>query len=175
MALHLLRKYPELLEILHLSPHERHAALRDIFIRDIENHPDLRFRTSKIRPIKGEELGMQLLFRHLTTEENHEIDEKGQPLGGRVFEMKRSQRLHWVKHHITESTPGCLSCFTVKDRVKSKWVYRTYLLDTVQKYVIILEPYRSIPEYYLLTAYPLLPRNYKKIKNKEKRKEQEPQ
>lgn len=174
MALHLLRNYPELLEIIHLNAFDRNSALTDIFKRDIEDNPNLRFRAKMVRPIKGEEPGMQLLYRHLTTSENKEKDDDGNPLGGRVFEMSRSQRLHWVKYHIDEKKPECLSCFTVQDRVNGKWVYRTYILDTVQKYVVILEPYRKLPEYYLLTAYPLEPRNYKKLKNKEKRKLKEP-
>ena len=77
MPLNLLKKYPELLEIGHLTEVDRTNSLKAVFKRDIEDNSNLSFRAKVIRPIKGEEPAMQLLFRHLTTEEIEEIDEDG--------------------------------------------------------------------------------------------------
>lgn len=52
-----------------------------------------------------------------------------------------------------------------------KNIYRTYVYDTVEKYVIVLEPQRSPYGYYLLTAYYLnRPSGEKKIKKMLKKK-----
>lgn len=46
-----------------------------------------------------------------------------------------------------------------------KNIYRTYVYDTAEKYVIVLEPQRSPYGYYLLTAYYLnMPGGEKKMK-----------
>ena len=68
MPTNLLKEYSELLEIMHLSEVERTSSLRSIFRRDIEDNPNLNFRAKIIRPIKGEEPAMDLLFKYLTTE-----------------------------------------------------------------------------------------------------------
>ena len=52
MPLNKLKKYPELLDILHLSPKTRDEVLRAIFNRDIEDNPDFSFRGKRIYPIK---------------------------------------------------------------------------------------------------------------------------
>jgi len=56
--------------------------------------------------------------------------------------------------------------------VKEPEGVRTYIYDTDEKYVIILEPLRNINQYYLLTAYHLMGKDAKrdKILNKYKRK-----
>jgi len=171
MPLNLLKKYPELLEIGHLSETERTNSLKAIFKRDIENNPNLSFRAKVIRPIKGEEPAMQLLFRHLTTEEIEESDEDGKTYKRRIFEIHRSQRIHWIKFHIEERLKDAISVFSTEERINGKNTFRTYIYDHKQKYVIVMEPQRSCKDYYLLSAY-YLNREYgekmmkKKIKNK---------
>ena len=172
MPLNQTKKYPELLDILSLSEKERTLSLQMIFKRDIEENPDLNFRSKKIRPIKGEEPEMQLLFRHLTTEEI-EVNEEGSTYCKRVFEKERSQRLHWVRYHLEEHKKDNIEIFSVKtrDQKKRQDIIRTYIYDKEQKYVIVLDPHRSKRDYYLLTAYHLN-KGYgekqllKKLKNK---------
>ncbi|MCK9205024.1 MAG: hypothetical protein M0P58_11405 [Bacteroidales bacterium] len=124
MPLNLLKTYPQQLELAHLNTHQRRTSLSGVFKRDIENNDAFRFRTKQVRPIKKEgQIPMDMLFDHLITRED--MDDKGNPLRTRSFEMARSERLHWIKHHIDE------------------------------QYVVILEPQRSQMDYYLLTAYHL--------------------
>jgi len=104
--MNILRKYPELLELAYLDYKERMDSLRAIFKRDIEDNPDFNFRRKKIHPIKGEEPAMQLLFNHLTKEEIEIEDEQGKKYKRREFDMHRSQRLHWIRHHIEEKKKG---------------------------------------------------------------------
>ena len=153
MPLNLLKKYPELLDIAYLPEHERIKSLQVIFKRDIEENPDLKFRTKIIRPIKGEEPSMQLLFRHLTTEEIEETDENGKKYKRRIFVIDRSRRLHWVKVHIDEKPKDSIEVFSTEERDNGKSVFRTYIYNLTQKYVIVLEPQRSKTDYYLLSAY----------------------
>lgn len=70
-----------------------------------------------------------------------------------------------------------VSVFSVveRDREKRKDVFRTYIYNTVQKYVIVMEPQvRSGKAYYLLTAY-YLDEDYgeKMMKKKMKKRRQE--
>lgn len=59
----------------------------------------------------------------------------------------------------------------IEDR---KNIYRTYVYDTAEKYVIVLEPQRSPYGYYLLTAYYLnMPGGEKKMKKMLKKKLEE--
>ncbi|MBW8326911.1 MAG: hypothetical protein K0M50_19260 [Prolixibacteraceae bacterium] len=171
MPLNLLKKYPELLEIGHLAEPDRNISLKAVFKRDIEDNPDLRFRTKVIRPIKGEEPAMQLLFRHLTTEEIEETDSDGKTYKRRIFEIHRSQRIHWVKFHFEERLKDVISVFSTEERINGRNAFRTYIYDHKQKYVIVMEPQRSGKDYYLLSAY-FLNRSYgekmmqKKMKSK---------
>jgi hypothetical protein len=171
MPFNLLKKFPELLDIAHLSEPERIRSLQGIFKRDIEDNSKLFFRTKKIRPIKGEEPDMQLLFRHLTTEQVEETDENGKSYDRRLFEMERSRRLHWVKIHIEESLKEKIKVFSTEERDNGKSVFRTYIYNLTKKYVIVLHPQRSKTDYYLLSAY-FLNRSYgekminKKMKSK---------
>lgn len=169
MPTNLLRKYPQLLELGHLTETQRTVSLRGVFDRDIMNNLGFRFRRKQIHPVRGQEPEMDLLFRHLTTCKATDLDPKA-PEGKRVFEMARSQRLHWVKHHIDESTPDNIFVFTTEERVDGKPKLRTYILDHRERYVVILEPLRTGMDYYLLTAYALEPRNFKKMKSKAKRR-----
>lgn len=173
MPLNLLKTYPQLLELGHLNEYQRTESLQRIFKRDIEENPGLNFRTKTIRPIKGEEPAMVILFRHLTTEEIEVEDENGKKYPKRIFEMDRSQRLHWVKHHLEERKKENVEVFSVeeRDQKKRKDIIRTYIYDTEQKYIIVLDPQRTQKDYYLVTAY-YLNKEYgeKKIKKLMKRR-----
>ena len=160
MPTNLLKVYPALLEIDHLSEGQRTQSLMGIFKRDIEENPEFKFRSKKINPTKGEEDAMAILFKHLTTKN---IDGKTRE---RTFEHQRSKRLHWIKHHVEENKKDKMLVFSVADPEG----IRTYIFDQEQNYVIILEPYRSRTEYYLITAYLLDGRNPEKIKKKYKRR-----
>ena len=84
--------------------------------------------------------------------------------------MHRSKRLHWILFHIEEQKSDVLEVFSVEERYQNRWVIKTYILDKIQRYVIILEPYRRAPDYYLITAYHLEDRNFKKMMQKMKRR-----
>lgn len=154
MPLNLIKKYPELLEFGHLTESQRTQSLYNIFRRDIEDNPALHFRTKTIRPIKGEEPSMALLFKHLTTEEVMQ-DENGKTYPKRIFEMERSRRIHWIKFHLEEQKKQGVQIFSVqeRDQKKRKDIIRTYIFDSEQNYVIVLDPQRSQKDYYLITAF----------------------
>ncbi|MFZ4526186.1 MAG: hypothetical protein ACOYOE_11765 [Chlorobium sp.] len=170
MPLNLLKKYPQLLELAHLNEKDRTDSLMRIFKRDIEDNAGFAFRKKQIRPLKKDgQTPMQVLFHHLTT--RGEKDEKGNDTKARSFEMARSQRLHWLRHHTQESGPVGVEIFSYEDRIGRKDVIRTYIYDTAQEYVIILEPQRSRLDYYLITAYHLNePGGKKQIQKKKKGK-----
>lgn len=155
MPTNLLKKYPDLLEIMHLSESDRTHSLRSVFNRDIEENTGLIFRAKVIRPIKGEEPDMDLLFKHLTTEEIQEIDANGKEYPKRIFEKDRSQRLHWVRFHLEELKKERVEVFSVEERDQKKRqdIIRTYIFDEDQNYIIVLDPQRSKRDYYLVTAY----------------------
>lgn len=157
MPLNLLKTYPQLLELGHLNEHQRTESLLRVFKRDIEENPGLNFRTKTIRPIKGEEPAMVILFRHLTTEEIEVEYENGKKYPKRIFEMDRSQRLHWIRFHIEEKKKNNIEVFSVeeRDQKKRKDIIRTYIYDLEQKYIIVLDPQRTQKDYYLVTAYHL--------------------
>lgn len=156
MPTNLLKEYPELLEILHLPADKRKESLLKIFKRDIEDNEDFKFRGVQIYPIKTDgEIDMAREFMHLTTEEVEDIDENGQKQAKkRVFDMHRSQRLHWINHHIHERIPENIEIFSVieRDTNKRQDITKTYIYDTKEKYVIVLERHRK-GGYFLLTAY----------------------
>ncbi|MFN7911253.1 MAG: hypothetical protein ACK5QC_05480 [Bacteroidota bacterium] len=160
MAFNLLKKYNQLLELNAYSLHQCQETLKKIFARDIEQNGNFHFRGKKINPVKGEPIPMQTLFTHLTTVI---IDQKTRK---REYEPRRSERLHWLKHHVEEKKQAGMLVFSCKDPDG----IRTYILDEEEAYVIILAPYRDGTEYYLLTAYYLNGRNPEKIKKKYKRR-----
>lgn len=161
MALNLLKKYPELLDVSHLSPPARKKSLKLIFDRDILNNNLFKFNKKQINPTtKDGEIPMDTLFHHLTTVVSDEKTKR------REFDVNRSVRLHWIKYHIDGKKKDKMLVFSCKEPQG----IRTYIYDKIEKYVIILEPYRKKEEYYLLTAYHLTGRNKKKIANKYKRK-----
>jgi hypothetical protein len=173
MPLNLLKTYPQLLEMGHLEVHQRYQSLQGVFKRDIEDNSGLNFRSKTIRPIKGEEPAMVILLRHLTTEEIEEVDENGLKYPKRIFEMDRSQRLHWVRYHLEEKKKVNMEVFSVEERDQKnrKDIIRTYIYDVDQKYIIVLDPQRTQQDYYLITAY-YLNKDYgeKKIKKLMKRR-----
>jgi len=170
MPLNLIKTYPQLLEIAHMNEYQRNQSLQGVFNRDFVDNANLKFKDKQIRPTKQDgEPPMQTLFRHLTTREDK--DGKGKKLGSRSFEMARSVRLHWIKHHINELKKDNVEVFSYEDRIDRKDVIRTYIYDIDQEYVIILEPQRSGTDYYLLTAYHLNePGGKKQIEKKRKKK-----
>jgi hypothetical protein len=170
MPFNLIKKYDQLLELGAFNSYQRKESLMRIFDRDIANNDNFQFRKKQIRPTKKEgESPMATLFRHLTT--RGDKDEKGKDLGTRTFEMARSVRLHWIKVHTEEKTNHDIVVFSYEDRIDGKDIIRTYIYNKTHEYVVILEPQRSITDYYLLTAYLLNePGGKKQIEKKLKRK-----
>lgn len=166
----ILKKYPELLELACMSETDRKADLLSIFKRDIEDNGNLSFRSRKIYPTKKDgEPDMGRLFKHLTCEAMKVEDEHGHFYEKRVFEINRSERLHWINHHVNEKTPANIEVFTVEERDKKKRkTKKTYIYDEGQKYVIVLEQQRN-DAFYLLTAYHLN-KDYGEKEIKKKRK-----
>lgn len=156
MPLNLTKKYPELLELIG-SMRSILESLRGIYVRDIEDNCDFKFRGIPIHPLKSEgQLDMDRTFRHLTTREYEQYDENGNllPEKRREFDIARSKRLHWINHHVHEITPENIQVFTVTERNQKKHqdVTHTYIYDTVHKYVIVFDR-RENKHFYLLTAY----------------------
>ncbi len=171
MPFNKLKKYPELLEIYHLSEKERTKSLKGIFERDIENNNNFCFRMKGIYPVKGEEPSMQILFNHLTREEVEVADENGKFIKRRLFDFHRSKRLHWIRFHIEEKKKENIEIFSTEERQNGKTVNRTYVYDVKEKYVVVLEPQRTKNDYYLLTAFYLYKKyGVKKMKKKLKNK-----
>lgn len=174
MPTNLLKEYPELLEILHLPADKRKQSLLKIFKRDIEDNDDFKFRGVQIYPIKTDgEIDMAREFMHLTTEEVEDIDENGvKQVKKRVFDMHRSQRLHWINHHIHETIPQNIDIFSVieRDTNKRQDITKTDIYDKEEKYLIVLECQRK-GGYFLLTAYYLnRPYAEKQLKKKMKKR-----
>ena len=89
MPFNLLKKYPELLEILHLGEKERKDSLYRVYCRDIEDNEIFMFRAKRIYPIKSDgDIDMQREFMHLTTTDDKEPE--GAVTKKRVFEPDRS-------------------------------------------------------------------------------------
>jgi len=154
MPFNLIKKYPELLELLHLTEPQRLESLNGILKKDIIDNDALNFRTKRIRPIKGEEPDLGIVLRHLVTEDV-EVERDGRIFKSRVFEMDRAQRVHWIRNHLEELNPDKVLVFSVeeRDRRKRKDRVRTYLFDEAEEYVIVLDPQRSKKDYFLVTAY----------------------
>ena len=156
MPLNQIKSYNSLLELTHLTPKARIKSLRMIFNRDIsEDSSNFKFNNKQITPtpdLDGTDK-MDLLFNHLTTEVVNQKTKK------REYDRYRSERLHWIKHHINKRENKILIFST-----KEKRSYRTYIYDTEEKYVIVLEPLRNNNGYYLLTAYYVRGKNDKRNK-----------
>jgi len=144
MPLNLLKRYNELLDISGLPLQQRESSLKGIFDRDIANNAHFNFRNKKITPTPEDgRVEMETLYRHLTTVIT---DPKTRH---RDFDIHRSQRLHWVKHHIEQKKGNSMLYFTVKEPEG----FRTYIYDMDERYVIVLEPKHNNTIYFLLTAY----------------------
>jgi len=159
MAFNLNKKYPELLEINHYrSEYDRDVILRKIFDRDIQENGKLIYNSKQIHPLKDIEgvSSMNDLFGHLTREGTKEIDSNGKTIASRnVFEQDRSMRIHWIKTHLDEKVKDKIEVFSIieRDKKKREDVTKTYIYNTVKKYVVVLMCQRSNKDYYLLTAY----------------------
>lgn len=146
MPLNQLKRYNALLDITGMSPYNRDNSLRGVFDRDIANNANFKFRSKQITPTpKDGQITMDTLFAHLT---RVIVDKKTR---AREYDVHRSQRLHWVKYHITGKKADNMLCFSVKEPEG----VRTYIYDKDEKYVIVLEPKHNNTIYYLLTAYHL--------------------
>lgn len=147
MPFNLTKKYNDLLDLLGMSERERTESLRRIFNRDIEGNPVFSFNGKPIFPTPREDgqLAMENLFNHLTTKE---VDKE---IHHREFDKSRSQRLHWIRHHVEQHKKNNMLYFSVAEPRSA----RTYIYDIDEKYVIVLEPRRDNTAYYLLTAYHL--------------------
>lgn len=147
MPTNLLKRYNTLLELAALNEHQRIASLKGVFSRDIIENKNFKFRLKQIKPTTADgEDSMERLFRHLTTCITDKTTQH------REFEMARSMRLHWIRHHVEERKLDNMYVFSV-DEPRSG--IRTYIYDKDENYVIVLEPLRNGTEYYLLTAYHL--------------------
>lgn len=145
MPLNLLKKYNALLDIVGMEPRERDKSLLAVFNRDIADNPYFAFRGKRINPTPADgDIAMAVLFTHLTTRTVN--NEKK-----REFEIQRSIRLHWIKHHTSEQSKEKITVFSVQEPQS----IRTYIYDKVEDYVIVLEPLRKKAEYFLITAFKL--------------------
>lgn len=147
MPFNLTKKYNDLLDLLGMNERQRTESLRRIFSRDIENNPAFTFNGKPIYPTPHEDgqIAMENLFNHLT---RHEVDKE---IHHRECDMSRSQRLHWIRHHVEQRKENNMLYFSVAEPRSP----RTYIYDIDEKYVIVLEPRRNGTAYYLLTAYHL--------------------
>jgi hypothetical protein len=155
MPLNLIKTYNSHLDIGGLSEYNRNKSLQGVFNRDITNNTNFKFRDKQITPTPAEGIiKMETLFTHLTTVIVDESTRK------REFDIHRSCRLHWVRHHIDQNKKDNMLLFSVNEPNGN----RTYLYDKDENYVIILEPLRNKKEYYLLTAYYLTGKDAKRDK-----------
>lgn len=155
MPFNLLKKYNSLLELGAYNEYQRKQSLRAIFDRDFTKNLNLCFKQKPIQPTpKNGEIPMDTLFTHLTTVITDKATKQ------RTFEADRSMRLHWVKFHLEENKDEEILHFSVLEPEG----IRTYIYDTAEKYVIVLEPLKKVNEYYLLTAYYLTGKDAKRNK-----------
>ena len=146
MPFNLLVKYNSLLSIEGMTVPQRKKSLKGVFDRDIRNNSDFSFRKKKINPTTADgEDSMERLFKHLTTVITDKKNRR------RDFENSRSIRLHWIKYHLEELKKENIYVFSVEEPEGK----RTYIYDKEEEYIIVLEPLRMKPEYFLLSAYHL--------------------
>lgn len=177
MATNYIKKYKDLLELNHLNEPQRKISLKAIFDRDIANNDNFNYRKKIIRPLKREDvIDVESLFKHLTYKTESETDKRGNIIHSRdVFDFERSKRLHWVLPHIDEKIKDEIVVFSCNNRINGKDVVRTFIHNTNEEYIIILEPQRSGTDYYFITAY-YLEKKYggpNMIKNKYKNRFEE--
>jgi hypothetical protein len=149
MPANLIKTYNQLLDLLYPTFKKNLESIRKVFDRDF-TPGDISFNTYPVSPAPKEgQDKMEILFSHLTTEVIDEATRK------RTFEQSRAVRLHWVRYHLEESKQ--FNAYEVDEDNK------VYIVNKAEKYVVILEWLRNKTRFYLLTAYPLYPNNYKKI------------
>lgn len=160
MPLNLLKRYNAHLELESLTPIQRNESLKGVFNRDIVNNNSFAFRTKKIHSTPNEDgsSAMDTLFSHLTTEV---VDKTTK---AREYEMHRSVRLHWIRHHIDERKSTNMLIFSLQETNG----FRTYIYDEDEKYVIVFEPLRVNTAYYLLTAFHVRGKDVKRKKYQKK-------
>ena len=130
MPLNLTKKYNDLLDILGMSESQRNDSLRRIFNRDIQDNPAFSFNGKPIYPTPREDgqIAMENLFNHLTRKE---IDKDTHH---REYDSHRSQRLHWIRHHVEQKKADNMLYFSV-DEPRAP---RTYIYDIDEKYELFL-------------------------------------
>lgn len=170
MPFNLLKNYPDLLEIRGMSQSDRLLSLRGVFNKDIANHHDFRFVGKKVYPIKTDGIvDMNREFMHLTTE-RVEVEDNGRLVKRNIFDLDRSERLHWIKPHVeSQINDSEIIVFSIweRDKEKRKDVPRTYLYNISRKYVVVFEPLqRGGNAYFLLTAFYLNKKYGIKMMNK---------
>lgn len=145
--LNLTKVYNAHLDIIGMDERTRTASLLGVFNRDIANNPRFTFRGKPIFPTPREngEEAIGNLFNHLTRKMEQDAERH------RVFDLDRSVRLHWIRHHIEERKQERMLYFSVEEPAGK----RTYIYDVDEEYVVILEPRRNGTAYYLLTAFHL--------------------
>jgi hypothetical protein len=172
-ARNLTKYYPDLLDLF-MKYGDIQKSLRLIYDRDIPYDDNCKFKKKRIYPIKTDNvIDIDRNFRHLTTENKECYNEDGTfSHYKREYEKDRSKRLHWIKAHISENIKGLIIFSTEeRDKRKRKNVYKTYIYNRKDKYVIVLEVQNDLSSYYLLTAYYLnRPYGIKEIENKLKGK-----
>jgi len=158
MPTNLLIAYNRQLELLHASHAQNLTSIRGVFNRDFVTGSQIVFRSVVIMPRPSQDMSpIDQLFWHLTTVEVDSATKK------REYEMDRSLRIHWIRHHLERSVENTIY-FKVTDES------RVYILDKSERYVVVLDPSRAKDAYYLLTAYKLGDSNYKKILKKLERR-----
>lgn len=161
MPINLLKKYNALLELAALNEAQRTKSLRGVFDRDFTNNPGLAFRGKKIKPTPAEGQDyMERLFTHLTTVIAI-IDKANRH---REFDIKRSQRLHWIRYHMEEHKQDNMLIFSTEEPEG----IRTYIYDEDERYVIVLEPQMKTGDYFLLSAYYVEGKDIKRDKIRKK-------
>jgi len=168
MPINQTKLYNQLLELEYMGEGQRNNSLRLIFKRDIEDNGNLRFQGRQISPnkLQDDATSLNVLFTHLTCTV---LDYKTM---AREFDIARSKRLHWIKHHVDGVCLHHCKVFSCIDRNQkdSRDEVRTYIFNEVESYLIVLRPLRNGDGYYLLTAHYLDGRDPKKIDKKYKRR-----
>lgn len=160
MPTNYIKTYNQLLELLYAKHSDNIKSIRAVFERDFNGQNAIKFYAKNIEPTPSDsEDKIDRLFNHLT---RVVVDEKTKQ---REFESERAIRIHWIKHHLEKHIAfENVLTFKIEDEK------RVYLLDKTERYVIVLEPLRNGEAYYLLSAYKLLPGNFKKVMKKYERR-----
>lgn len=126
--------FPWLPEIIRVVPwtEETYDHLYDVFLRDIKYFP-LKYQGQNVWFFKEMEDGREVLFWHLTSREDRDI-------GGRLPDMRRCERLVWVRPSIENAHLPPVLCW---DYVEGDKTIKTYIWLKEEDFVIILKKYRD--------------------------------